>query len=219
MIFPGYFPAANNWQNNSNKKILLLSENYLHKTPMGVPFMFDISEERIGFNDLVIDPDGVIRRNLLYAETNEGLFTSFGLRIALHYLKQYHIEPESDATYPEQLNLGKAAIRPLTSSSGNYHNTDASGYQILLNYRSQEIARQVTLTDILTDRVDPAWITQKIVIIGTTASSIKDGFITPYSFGNTQEFHTPGVFFTPKWRVNSSVLPWEIPQPLKHTHF
>lgn len=161
----------------------------------GVPFMFDVDQERIGFNDLVIDPDGVIRRNLLYAETNEGLFTSFGLRMVLYYLKQYHIEPESDATYPEQLNLGKATIRPLTNSSGNYHNTDASGYQILLNYRSQEIARQVTLTDVLTDRVDPAWITQKIVIIGTTASSIKDGFISPYSFGNTQEFHTPGVFF------------------------
>lgn len=162
----------------------------------GVPFMLDMDQEHIGFNDLVVDTDGVIRRNLLYAATNEGVFTSFGLRLALYYLKQFHgLEPQSDSANAEQLDLGKAVIRPLTYNSGSYKDADTNGYQILLNYRSPDIARQVTLTDILMDRVDPAWIAQKIVLIGTTASSIKDGFITPYSFGNTLEFHTPGVFF------------------------
>ncbi len=162
----------------------------------GVPFMLDMDQERIGFNDLVVDSDGVIRRNLLYAKTDEGIFTSFSLRMALHYLKStYQIEPQSDVSNPNYINLGRAVIRPLQKNSGNYQNSDAEGYQILLNYRSPEIARQVTLTDVINDRVDPSWISQKIVLIGTTASSIKDGFITPYSFGNPQEFHTPGVFF------------------------
>ncbi len=189
-------PGREQFVEQLKKENIVVIRKLSTQDSQGVPFMLDMDQERIGFNDLVVDSDGVIRRNLLYARTNEGIFTSFSLRMALYYLKSFHqIEPQSDATNPDYIHLGHTVIRPLQKNSGGYQNSDASGYQILLNYRSPDIARQVTLTDILNDRVDPSWITQKIVLIGTIASSIKDGFITPYSFGNPQEFHTPGVFF------------------------
>jgi len=52
----------------------------------------------------------------------------------------------------------------------------------------------VTLSDILSDRFDPRWIQDRIVLIGTTAQSIDDGFLTPYSAGYSPIKYSPGVF-------------------------
>ena len=77
---------------------------------------------------------------------------------------------------------------------GAYQQEDTEGYQIMLAYRATEtVARTVSLTDILEKKVDPTWIKDKVVLIGTNASSAKDWFITPYSPAGGDHFYIPGV--------------------------
>jgi len=161
-----------------------------------VPPPKTVPEDRIGFNDLVLDPDGIIRRNLMYMQTpTDEIFASFSLMVLYHYLeKQHNLTPYNNSDNPWQINLGQAVFLPLTENSGGYQRIDAAGYQTLMNYRALEVARHVTLTELLQNKVDPDWIKNKIVLIGTTAESIKDGFFTPYSITEENMFQTSGVF-------------------------
>jgi len=148
----------------------------------GIPAPPGIPTERIGFNDIVIDPDGSVRRNLMFASTEEGVFFSFGLQLALHYLQERGISPTNSEDNPDNIFWGEAEFVPLISTDGGYQAIDDRGYQILLNYHSaNNVARQVSVTEVLEGEVEPEWIKDKIVVIGTSAPSIRDFFLTPYS--------------------------------------
>lgn len=167
-------------------------ENNVVLPPAGVP------PERIGFNDVLLDGDGVIRRNLLFASTNLGSGTkvlySFSLRLAIAYLKNSGIPPKNSRTNPDLISWGKARLLPLASNSGGYAKLDAAGYQLLLNYRTRgPIARTVTLTEVLSGKLDPRLVKDKIVLVGTTAPSLKDLYATPYSVFGGANSKMPGV--------------------------
>lgn len=157
--------------------------------PRGMP------AERIGFNDsLVTDPDGVVRRSLLFAQTEAGNFYSFALQLALKYLTDREIYPENSSTDPDVILWGKAAFSPLNKTDGGFQTIDERGYQQLLNYRSpKNVARTITITQVLYGRIESSWIEDKIVLIGTTAPSGKDLFLTPYSPTETESPRMPGV--------------------------
>lgn len=174
--------------------------------PPGVP------EDRVGFADQVIDSDGIIRRSLLFitpasantpanssrantdniCEDSSAQLFSLSFQLALHYLQVRGIQPE--ITTADELKLGSTVFRPLKENDGGYQNADVGGYQILLNYRSPEnVAKQVTLTQVLEGKIDPNWIKDRIVLVGYTAPSKKDDFGTPYSAGQQETFKMPGV--------------------------
>ncbi len=169
--------------------------------PQGVP------PERIGLIDLLSDPDNVIRRNLLYARVNSEELYSFGLRLSLHYLADQNLAFQ---VKPDSLNIGNTVFEKLQANSGGYQlpDSEAKGWQILLRYRSEPIAREVTLTEVLNGEIDPAWVQDKIVLIGTTAPSIKDIFPTPYSSAKTQDYLMAGVVLHAQMvsQILSSVL-------------
>lgn len=150
------------------------------------------AKEQISFNDFVLDPDGVIRRNFIFATSKGEAYYSFGLRISLKYLQDYNFELKAE---PNQLKLGNIVLPNLKPDSGGYQNIDTAGYQILLKYRgrSQNIAPQVTLNQILNAEVDPDLLKNKIVMIGTTAPSQKDLFFTPYTATDRNKATMPGV--------------------------
>lgn len=158
---------------------------------IGVPPPPGMPDDRVGFNDLPSDPDGVNRRNLMFGSTDKGDYYSFSLRLALTYLAEQGIKPSSSED--GHLKLGKAIFVPLENDSGGYQGIDAAGYQILLNYRTRKLARQITLTDLLNGQVNPNWVKGKIVLIGATASSAKDSFLTPYSAALKDNPLMPGV--------------------------
>ncbi|MBD2740099.1 adenylate/guanylate cyclase domain-containing protein [Coleofasciculus sp. FACHB-1120] len=163
------------------------TELELVSPPPGFP------EERVGFNDLLLDADGVVRRNLLFVSDDTGTYFAFSLRLAIAYLESVGITPDSSQQNPDHIQLAKAVFVPLQPNSGGYQNVDARGYQVLLNYRSSNVARQVTLTQVLKGEIDPNWVKNKIVLIGTTAPSAKDTFSTPYSPAEKKTAKMPGV--------------------------
>jgi hypothetical protein len=50
------------------------------------------------------------------------------------------------------------------------------------------------LTEVLTDQVNPNWVQDRLVIIGTTANSLHPGFYTPYSSLSDQPARIPRIF-------------------------
>ncbi len=159
-----------------------------------VPPPDTVPESRVGFNDLPLDPDGVVRRNLVFASTEEQTWYSFSLRLALQYLESKGIELQNSDRHPEGIRLGQGTLIPLETNAGGYQTIDAHGYQILLNYRrSGHVGEQVTLSQVLSGQLRPEQVEGKIVTIGTVAPSLKDLFFTPYSAIARTDLNYPGV--------------------------
>jgi diguanylate cyclase (GGDEF)-like protein len=151
-----------------------------------------VAREQIGFNDVVVDLDDVLRRNLMYVKlggNQDQELYSFALRISLKYLAERNLQFRVD---DHALQIGDAAFPTLQTNSGGYQlePSETAGWQTLINYRSPDVARRVTLTEVLTGKVDPSLIKDKIVLIGTSAPSIKDILPTPY---RGSQSYMPGV--------------------------
>lgn len=158
-----------------------------------VPAPKEVPDDRVGFNDLVVDPDNIVRRNLIIGDIQKKPVYSFALQLALTYLKAEKIEPRGFPD-PSTLTLGKVTFYPLDPHSGGYQLSDTNGYQILAHYRSpRRPADQISLTELLEGNVDSSRIKDKIVLIGTTAPTGRDLFLTPYSAIERDTFKMPGV--------------------------
>jgi adenylate cyclase len=171
------------------------------ETP-GSPPAPGLPPNRIGYADFGIDPGGVLRRALLFMKppTIEGnsraekhlcnddsqVIASFNLQLALRYLEAQGITARTESD--QSLWLGETKITQLGNNDGAYKNADVRGYQILINYRSQrQVAKQVTLTDVLEGKIDPNSVKDKIVLIGYTTETVRDFFYTPYSAGQNKD--------------------------------
>ncbi len=139
-------------------------------------------KDRVGANDLIFDSDRKIRRGLIYLSTDGEDVYSFSLHLALHYLENHGIAPQSIEGNTNSWQLGKKIFTPFEANDGGYVRADAGGYQILLNYRGASgHFDTVSLTDILEDRVPPDWGRDRIILIGYVAESSNDLFYTPHS--------------------------------------
>ncbi len=188
--------AANLKKQNQIIATCLLSN--IDRSEVAPPANFPI--DNIGFDDVVTDNavDQVIRRGLLFVDyTTEDhqckTRFSFAALLAIIYLEKQGIE--YSFTEKQELQIGKTIFPRLYKDAGNYQDTDDDGYQILLNYRHpNNLAQQVTLTQVLTDQVNPNWVKDRLVIIGTTAASVHPGYYTPYSNLSDQPARMPRVF-------------------------
>lgn len=162
---------------------------------IGIPAPSGISSTQIGFSDFPIDPDGVVRRSLLFGSSQGKTYTSFALQTALKYLSAQQIQPQDSSQSPGNMQIGDALFLPLEVNSGGYHSDDVgAGYQILLDYRSpNQPAQTIAFTEVLRGKIQPEWVKDKVVLIGTTAPSSKDLFFTPFSGGTQTEHKMPGV--------------------------
>jgi diguanylate cyclase (GGDEF)-like protein/PAS domain S-box-containing protein len=146
---------------------------------------------QVGFNNVVLDGDGKIRRSLLYwHDVDRKLHESLALKLALLYLKNEGITPKQTASNQKYFQLGKAVFHPFEPNHGGYVEADARGYQILSNFpkpacKNLQVEscpfRQVSLIDVLANRVPKDWISDSIVLIGSTAPSLPDDVLIPYS--------------------------------------
>jgi diguanylate cyclase (GGDEF)-like protein len=156
---------------------------------------------RVAAVDLVNDKDGKIRRALLsLTDHQKNSIYTLGSRLALMYLKEENITLTPHPSKPDAYLLGKAVFFRLKKNDGAYVRADNGGYQILYNFRkpcvindpSCDMFYTVSLTDVLTDRIEKDALRDRIVLIGSTADSLKDSFMTSFD-GRTESGRTPGV--------------------------
>jgi adenylate cyclase len=140
--------------------------------------------DQIGFNDIIVDPGGIVRRGLLFLDDGKKVFYSFALRLALLYLQAEGVTPQPDPVNPEYFQLGKRTIRPFGPNDGGYIGADARGYQFLLDFRkSRRSFPSYSLSTLLSSQINPEAVKDKIVLIGTKTEGVKDFFYTPFSRG------------------------------------
>jgi len=176
-------------------------------TEPGTPPAPGVPLERVGFADMQLDRDQVIRRTALVSfppfveplpanphlcQDPDNLLYSLPFQLALSYLEQEGIEEE--LTTPEEfIQLDSTIFLPLEERSGNYSYTGAFDYQIMINWSGENAIKQVTLTDVLEDNVDPNLVTDRVVLVGYTASTANDDFATPFSAAAQDRVLMPGV--------------------------
>ncbi len=149
---------------------------------------------RLGFSDIVLDSGGKVRRGLLFLDDGEVSASSFALMLSLNYLYSEGIQPRPGKSDPSFIQLGKATLPPFTANDGPYTSADAAGYQLILDFNGGELPFQtVSLTQLLERKFSPDTFTDKIVLLGVAAESVKDNFFTPFSNGKDQGMGVPGV--------------------------
>src|SRR5262245_10295256 len=139
------------------------------------PFLED--RARVGFSDLLADPDGVVRRGLLLMLDAEGeQVPSFALQLA----QRAGAAVTPDPARPDVLRIGETPLPWLGAGFGGYVGANPGGYQFALDYgRAPRSLPGIPLADLLEGRVDPALVRERIAIVGTRSPSVKDEFQTP----------------------------------------
>lgn len=147
-----------------------------------------------GFNDMLVDSGGIVRRGLLFLDNGKQVFYAFNLILALNFLQKEGITAGSDDMNPDYLKLGRTTITPLEQNDGGYINADARGYQYLIDFKdAADFYQSHSLTRLLSGKIKPVDIQDKIVLIGVVAQSVKDHFYTPFSRGFRSDQQMPGV--------------------------
>ncbi|MBF2026979.1 MAG: CHASE2 domain-containing protein [Oscillatoriales cyanobacterium C42_A2020_001] len=165
--------------------------------PTGVAPPPELPESQIGFSDFVPDPDGIVRRQLLTQSPDPASPCTtpyaFSTRLAFRYLDQEKITPSFNTA--GNLQLGSVELQRLAAHTGGYQTLDARGNQVMIHYRSlssaRAIAPQVSLTQLLRGQVNSNAVKDRLVLIGVTANSGGDQWITP--FGASPSDNVSGV--------------------------
>lgn len=139
------------------------------------------ARQQTGFSNVIVDADNRVRRSLLFLADEHETHRSFALTVALKYLEAQGISLQASGT---EVQIGGLHLLPFKSDDGGYRGADAGGYQILANPRHPSAAfKTVSLTQVLAGEFDPKLMRDRIVLIGSTANSVRDFFYTAYSAG------------------------------------
>ncbi|MEM8806255.1 MAG: CHASE2 domain-containing protein [Cyanobacteria bacterium P01_G01_bin.38] len=154
---------------------------------------------QVALADLVLDSDQAVRRGLLSAEDIQDGTIKAGLaaQVALRYLAEDGITLAVADETQKVFRLGQTTFKPMQHGAAGYPNRELGGYQILMNWRGPETAfLQVSMQAVLEGQFSPDLMRDRIVLIGSTATSTNDFFETPYSgtswLGEPKPM--PGVF-------------------------
>ncbi|NET36669.1 MAG: CHASE2 domain-containing protein [Cyanothece sp. SIO1E1] len=140
----------------------------------------ELPPSRVGFADFVVDDDGKLRRSLLASrDWQNELKYSLGIQLAKVYLADDNIFLEQGIRARDPIRFGLVELPRFLPNSGGYVREDANGNQMLLNFcRGQRPFQSISLQDIFSRTLDPRLIRDRVVIIGMTAASVKDTFMT-----------------------------------------
>ncbi|MDT3777213.1 adenylate/guanylate cyclase domain-containing protein [Nitrospira sp. MA-1] len=150
--------------------------------------------DRVGFNDVIVDSGGIVRRGLLFLDDGTHFYRSFSLLLALQYLQQESVVPKPAIENSDWVQIGKTVIRPFESHDGGYVGADAQGYQYLLDLeRGENVFPIISLGDVLGGTFNPELIEDHIVLIGVIAQGVKDYFYTSQCGALTVCDQIPGL--------------------------
>lgn len=141
----------------------------------GIPAIPGTPPARRGYNDLPLDPDGTLRRDLVHVTGQDEATVALPLRL---------VEvAQGTQQLREGIEAGRLGAAWLRADSGGYHReADAGlGLQRMLIFREPGSFHTASLSLLLAGGVPPSAITGRIVILGSTAPSLKDLFMVPMS--------------------------------------
>ncbi|MEB3331505.1 MAG: CHASE2 domain-containing protein [Synechococcaceae cyanobacterium] len=154
----------------------------------GIPAVPGTPPNRRAFNDLIVDSDGVVRRDLVHVSGQDAATVALPLRL---------LEVASgDRGLRARLEAGKAEGPWLEAHSGGYQGVDAAGYQRMLAYLQPGSVQLSSLRQLLEPPGLPAAALQgRIVLIGSTAPSLRDLFPVPHTrfARGSRQLLVPGV--------------------------
>lgn len=157
---------------------MALSPNLIVKPPPELP------PQQVGLADVVIDSDGKLRRSLLASKVEGKTRYSFALLLAAMYLKPQGITLQHGNRASDPIQLGTVVLPRLSKNTGGYVDAKAGGNQMLLNVRaSSQPFMIVSLTDVLNNKVPSELVRDRLVLIGMTAPSVNDIFMTSATQG------------------------------------
>lgn len=140
----------------------------------------ELPPERIGMVDVIIDPDGKLRRSLLATKVDSGQ-TKYALpvRLAALYLRSEGIPLQHGDRASDPIRLGKVTIPRFRATTGGYVDAPAGGNQVLLNFHSHPQPFTImSMMEVINGEVDLSIIHDRVVLIGMTAASVNDTFMT-----------------------------------------
>ena len=168
------------------------------------------------FNDLVVDPDGVVRRDLVHVSGQDASTVALPLRL---------VETASGSTaWRRQLDTPGSPLSRvawLGPASGGYANLDAAGYQRMLPFLQPDSFPSLSLRQLAdgpATAITPL-LRGRIVLIGSTAPTLKDLFEIPQSRFSQGEsaLRLPGVevhaLRTAALLNDQAGRPWRISTP------
>ena len=131
--------------------------------------------ERQSYNDLSIDADGILRRDLVHVTGQDEATVSFALRVMEL--------ATGDRSLRQAMEAGTHQDAWLSANGGGYHNeVDAGlGMQRLLRFREPWSYRLYSLAQLLDGEIPTEEIKDQIVLIGSTAPSLRDLFSVPHT--------------------------------------
>ena len=170
--------------------------------------------ERQSYNDLSLDADGVLRRDLVHVTGQDEATVSFAMRVME--------VATGDRSIRGSIDAGTDDDAWLAADAGGYHNEIEAGLglQRMLLYRQPGSYRRYTLAQWLENSIPADAIRDQIVLIGSTAPSLRDLFEVPFSrfHSGVEMFQLPGLEIHANRiatlldsRSNSAALIWTMP--------
>ena len=138
------------------------------------------------FNDLVMDADRVVRRDLVHVAGQGEAVRSLPLRL---------LETAAETPGLDQRLEELQGHHWLAETSGGYRNLDSAGYQTMLPVYPPGRYPHLSLADLLENEIAADQIRDRVVLIGSVARSLRDLFEIPQSrfTQGSQFFELPGV--------------------------
>lgn len=182
-------PQGEGWQDltrflqTSNRVVTICQDASDRQIPIAAPPK--MSQDRISYADALIhDANDVIRRYVL-AQTVKGESScsasdSFAFQLVRRFLPEnmpYKLQPGIGAS------INHTPLEIIQPNSGGYQlsSQETLGYQLLIDYRPNPIARIASLTDILNAQAADLQnlIRDRIILIGYINESTEDKHLTP----------------------------------------
>jgi CHASE2 domain-containing sensor protein len=162
--------------------------------------------QQMGFSDLLIDqpsakkspylnsdyqalkyqPNPKVRRQLLSYDPNLAVSVtkcltpySLSFQLAFEYLQKTGTAPLT-VNSAQQWQFGQVTLQEMSQRFGGYQQLDSNSSQIPINYRAGKPGKRITLTQLLSDNIDPQLIKNRVILLGYTANVAQDYFDTPY---------------------------------------
>lgn len=163
-------------QIHTSKYPLVTSTGQPGRTPLrayapesSLPILTEVAAGS-GYFSLQSDADGVVRTMPLVLQSGADLFQPLAVAMAWHYLGKPALTVHVDAYGVEGIAIGERFLA-----------TDARG-QLLINYLGPpKTFTHISVSDILHGQVAKGTFTDKLVLVGVTATGIYDMRSTPFS--------------------------------------